>query len=114
MSNNTLAGLVLAVALDLGNGGSTRKVNLSFDTSALDSASSTNPRTPKWRSSMSSKYDIFRKTPETPLTWIETVEDINDAEKRFISLASGMPGEYFVWDLWGHKFIEELEESAQR
>jgi hypothetical protein len=29
---------------------------------------------------MSSKYDIFRKTPETPLTWIETVEDINDAK----------------------------------
>jgi hypothetical protein len=112
MSDNTLAGLVLAVALGLGNGRSTQKVNLSIDTSAPDSASSTNPRTSKWRSSISSKYDIFRKTPETPLTWIETVEGIDDAKKRLISLASGKPGEYFIWDLWGHKFIEELEESA--
>jgi hypothetical protein len=62
---------------------------------------------------MSSKYELFRKTPETSLTWIEeTFEDINDAKKRLISLASGKPGDYLIWDLSRHKFIEELEESA--
>jgi hypothetical protein len=61
---------------------------------------------------MSSKYELFRKTPETSLTWIETFEDINDAKKRLISLASGNPGDYLIWDLSGHRFIEELEESA--
>lgn len=61
---------------------------------------------------MSPKYEIFRKTPETSLTLIETFEDINDAKKRLISLTSGKPGEYLIWDLSSHKFIEELEESA--
>jgi hypothetical protein len=45
---------------------------------------------------MSSKYDIFIKTPGTPLTWIETVEDIHAAKKRLISLASSKPGDYFI------------------
>ena len=25
---------------------------------------------------------------------------------------AGKPGDYFIWDLSGHKFIEELEDSA--
>ena len=61
---------------------------------------------------MSSKCDIFIKTPEAPLTWIETVEDVHEAKKRLISLASSKPGDYFIWDLSEHKFIEEFKESA--
>jgi hypothetical protein len=61
---------------------------------------------------MSSKYELFRKTPETSLTWIETFEDVKEAKKRLISIASGKPADYLIWDLSGHKFIEELEESA--
>lgn len=61
---------------------------------------------------MTSKYDIFIKTSETPLTWIETVEDIHEAKKRLISLASSKSGDYFIWDLSEHKFIEQLEKSA--
>jgi hypothetical protein len=61
---------------------------------------------------MSSKYDIFVKPPAGPLTWIETVEDIHEAKKRLISLASSKPGDYFIWDLSEHKFIEQFKESA--
>jgi hypothetical protein len=61
--------------------------------------------------SLSSKYDIFVKTPEAPLTWIETIEDIYQAKKRLISLASSRPGDYFIWDLFEHRFIEGLEET---
>jgi hypothetical protein len=61
---------------------------------------------------MNSKYDIFVKIPETPLTWIESAEDIHEAKKRLISLASRKPGDYFIWDVSEHKFIEQLEESA--
>jgi hypothetical protein len=51
---------------------------------------------------MSMKYELFRKTPDTSLTWTETFEDA----------ASGKPGEYLIWDLSEHRCIEELEESA--
>lgn len=61
---------------------------------------------------MSSKYDIFKKTPDTPLVWLERIEDIQEAKKRLISLASSNPGDYFVWDASGRRFIESLEESA--
>jgi hypothetical protein len=61
---------------------------------------------------MSSKYDIFAKIPETPLTWIESVEGIDEAQKRLISLAASTPGDYFIWDLSEHKFIEQIEEPA--
>jgi hypothetical protein len=59
-----------------------------------------------------SKYDIFVKIPEPPLTWIESVQDIHEAKKRLISLASNKPGDYFIWDVSEHEFIEQLEEPA--
>jgi len=61
---------------------------------------------------MNSKYDIFVKIPETPLTWIESVEGIDEAQKRLISLAASKPGDYFIWDLSEHKFVEQVEEPA--
>ena len=61
---------------------------------------------------MSSKYDIFVKIPETPLTWIESVEGIDEMQKRLISLAASKPGDHFIWDLLEHKFIEQIEEPA--
>jgi hypothetical protein len=61
---------------------------------------------------MSSKYDIFAKIPETPLTWIESVEDIHEAKERLISLAASTPGDYFIWDLSEQRFIEQVEEPA--
>jgi hypothetical protein len=61
---------------------------------------------------MSSKFDIFRKTPETPLTWVERVEDIHEAKKRLIGLASSNPGDYLIWDFSERKFVEPFGESA--
>jgi hypothetical protein len=57
-------------------------------------------------------YNIFRKTPDTPLAWVEAAENIDEAKKRLISLASIEPGEYFIWDPADHKFIEPLLKSA--
>jgi hypothetical protein len=57
-------------------------------------------------------YNIFRKTPDTPLAWVETVVNLDEAKKRLISLASGEPGDYFIWDPDEYKFIEPLPKSA--
>jgi hypothetical protein len=61
---------------------------------------------------MGMAYNIFRKTSDSPLTWIEAAENIDDAKKRQISLASTEPGDYYIWDLADHKFIESLPKSA--
>ena len=38
------------------------------------------------------------KTSDSPLVWVEATENIDDAKKRLISLASTEPGDYFIWD----------------
>jgi hypothetical protein len=43
---------------------------------------------------------------------VEAAENIDEAKKRLISLASIEPGEYFIWDPADHKFIEPLLKSA--
>lgn len=57
-------------------------------------------------------YNIFRKTSDTPLAWVEAAGNLDEAKKRLISLASAEPGDYFIWDPVGHKFIEPLPKSA--
>jgi hypothetical protein len=61
---------------------------------------------------MGMAYNIFRKTSDTPLAWVEATENIDEAKKRLISLASSQPGDYFIWDPADHKFIESLPKSA--
>jgi hypothetical protein len=61
---------------------------------------------------MGMAYNIFRKTTETPLAWVEVTGDLEEAKKRLISLASTEPGDYFIWDPAEHKFIEPLPKSA--
>jgi hypothetical protein len=61
---------------------------------------------------MGMAYNIFRKTPDSPLAWVEATEDFAEANKRLISLASTEPGDYFIWDPADHKFIEPLPKSA--
>jgi hypothetical protein len=55
---------------------------------------------------MAPRYDIFKKGSDESLVWIETVEDISQAEKRLISLASTVPGDYRLWDPSRQMFIE--------
>ena len=57
-------------------------------------------------------YNIFRKTPDTPLAWVESAVSLDEAKKRLISLASAEYGDYFIWDLDENKFIEPLPKSA--
>jgi hypothetical protein len=57
-------------------------------------------------------YNIFRKTSDTPLAWVEAAANIYEAKKRLISLASTEPGNYFIWDPDDCKFIEPLPKSA--
>jgi hypothetical protein len=61
---------------------------------------------------MGMAYNIFRKTPDSPLAWVEATENIDEAKKRLIGLASAQPGDYFIWDPADHKFIEALPKSA--
>jgi hypothetical protein len=62
---------------------------------------------------MGMAYDIFRKTPDSPLAWVGATENIDDAKKRLISLASTEPGDYFIWNPDDYKFIEPLLKSAE-
>jgi hypothetical protein len=57
-------------------------------------------------------YNIFRKTTETPLAWVEAASNLDEAKKRLTSLASTEPGDYLIWDPADHKFIEPLPKSA--
>jgi hypothetical protein len=57
-------------------------------------------------------FNIYRKTQKTPLAWVAAAENIDEAKKRLISLASTEPGDYFIWDPDDHKFIEPLPKSA--
>jgi hypothetical protein len=58
------------------------------------------------------KYDIFKKTEENQVVWVETAQDIVSAKKRLISLASGTPAKYLLWDSAEQRFIDPLEETA--
>ena len=61
---------------------------------------------------MTSKYDIFKKTPENEFVWVEAVEDIAADKKRLISLASITPTEYRLWDSAEQKFVDPLEDCV--
>ena len=61
---------------------------------------------------MGMTYNIFRKTSEKPLAWVAAAEDIDEAKKRLISLATSEPGDYYIWDPGDHRFIEPVSKSA--
>jgi len=57
------------------------------------------------------KYDIFRKTNDGSVVWVEAVEDIFTAKKRLISLSSNGRGEYRIWDSSKEQFVD-LDDCA--
>jgi|HubBroStandDraft_4_1064222.scaffolds.fasta_scaffold397662_2 hypothetical protein len=61
---------------------------------------------------MGMAHNIFRRTTENPLAWVEVAGDLEEAKKRLISLASTEPEDYFIWDPAEHKSIEPLPKSA--
>jgi len=58
------------------------------------------------------QYDIFRKRFDGSCEWVEAAEDIHQAKKRLISLASAEPANYLIWDSSLQRFIRPFEECA--
>jgi hypothetical protein len=61
---------------------------------------------------MDTTYDIFRKLSGEDAVWVETVENLQQAKKRLIALATSTPGAYLIFDPREHKFIEPFANSA--
>jgi hypothetical protein len=61
---------------------------------------------------MTSKYDIFKKTPDNSVVWVEEADDISQARKRLITLASVAPAEYRLFDQSRLQFVEPLDDCA--
>jgi hypothetical protein len=61
---------------------------------------------------MAAKYDIFKKTPENMVIWVEEVEDISQARKRLISLAASAPAEYRLFSQSLERFVEPDDDCA--
>ena len=61
---------------------------------------------------MGMAYNIFRKTSDSPLVWVEATENIDDAKKRLISLASTSPAIISFGTRTNYIFIEPLPKSA--
>ena len=58
-------------------------------------------------------YDIFRKSPNSPLVWLETAKDIDEMKGYLMKTAlMKVPpadfDEYLVWDLENNKLIQPL------
>jgi hypothetical protein len=61
---------------------------------------------------MAAKYDIFKKTPDNSIRWIEEVEDISRAKKRLFALTSTSPAEYRLFDQSREQFIDPSDDFA--
>jgi hypothetical protein len=61
---------------------------------------------------MAAKYDIFKKTPENMVIWVEEVEDISRARKRLTSLAASSPAEYRLFDQSLERFVDPEHDCA--
>ena len=61
---------------------------------------------------MTVKYDIFKKTPDNSVVWVEEADDISQARKRLLVLASSVPAEYRLFDQSRLQFVEPLDDCA--
>ena len=61
---------------------------------------------------MDTTYDIFWKLSGEDAVWVETVDDLQQAKKRLITLATTTPGAYLIFDPREHKFIEPFADTA--
>jgi hypothetical protein len=55
---------------------------------------------------MAQRYDIFNQTTDNLFVWIDAVENVIEGKKRLTSFASTMPGDYHLWDMSRHEFVE--------
>jgi CheY-like chemotaxis protein len=59
-------------------------------------------------------FDIFRKVAHGEPSWLESCPSLEAALERAREAASSAPGEYFVFDRQGQKFIDASAVSAVR
>jgi hypothetical protein len=59
---------------------------------------------------MTAKYDIFKKTPDNSVIWVEEADDIIQARKRMVSLAASAPAEYRLFDQSLQQFVEASDD----
>jgi hypothetical protein len=52
--------------------------------------------------------DILRRQSDGSFVWIEAVSDMQVAEERISHLASGAPGEYFVFDQKSQQIVARI------
>jgi hypothetical protein len=58
-------------------------------------------------------YDIFRKTPDNPPIWVESVDGLEAVKRRLLELASTKPDEYLVYDHRAQKFIDPFGDPRE-
>lgn len=61
---------------------------------------------------MEAKYDIFKTAPDRSVIWVEEAEDISQARKRLVALASTAPAEYRLFDQTREQFVEPMDDCA--
>ena len=55
---------------------------------------------------MNSNYEIFKHRSDGSFLRIEAVTSIDQAKANLKKLVSTVPGDYRLWDSFGHKFID--------
>jgi len=75
------------------------------------------PRTSNRRALKLKKYDIFKQITDNVFVWIDTVENVTEGKKRLTNFATKRPGNYHLWDISRHQFVEgntcELMDKAK-
>jgi hypothetical protein len=61
---------------------------------------------------MNAKYDIFKKTLDNMVIWVEEVEGISQARRRLITLATSAPAEYRLFSQSLERFVEPEGDCA--
>jgi len=65
----------------------------------------------RWELFVAAKYDIFKRTSENMVIWVEEVEDISHARRRLVSLAASAPAEYRLFSQSLERFVEPDDDS---
>jgi hypothetical protein len=61
---------------------------------------------------MTLQFDIFEKDKGDSFLWVEAVKDICEAQTRLISLTSGAPADYRLFDQSLQQFVNPFDEAA--
>jgi|ERR1700690_3568867 hypothetical protein len=69
---------------------------------------------PVERCNLTLRFDIFKKDTGDSFLWVEAVKDIGDAQTRLISLTSGSPADYRLFDQSLQQFVNPFAQAANQ